>query len=175
MSNYTNKNDLDEVLSALTMPNKSNEPIIVEAVKLIDASDPNAVGDLLIKTLMDAIEKNNRMLENTMELFEQGGQADHALAHASIARNNADLAKTLTNLLIEKQKLALNDKLKTRELDIKEKGLIVGGDGASAGNLTQNNYYIKSNREDMISILFGEGEEKEKAVKKIKENNTIDV
>ena len=171
MINAQDQPDLDDVLASLSTVKETIKEI--KQVPVQDLTDEN-VYNFVMGKLMETINSNGEVLEQTKDLVNQVGTAEYIEAHSSIIKSQSELFKNMVNVVIEKRKMDQAKELKTRDLDIKEKNLankvpeLGNGEG---GPITNN--FILATRDQIFASMFGSPEDKEKAQQKIKEANNI--
>lgn len=160
-----NNDELNSLINALTIEIK--EPSQNVSPQLPNSDDE--IFDTLMTSIMDNINKNKEMLEHSKEMSESTGEPEYIEAFASVSKNQTELIKTLSSMLLERKKLKKNSELKTRDLDIKEKAVDNNIKNAKLGDtptLQQNNIFLTDKREAVFDMLFGSPEQKKKLIEK---------
>lgn len=160
----TDDNDLNSLIDSLSMENVSNQT----QEKDVPKTDDDLLGTLM-STMMDMIKTNAQQMKHAQEMSETTGESAHVEAYASVAKSQADLVKTLSTMLLEKEKLKVNTELKNKDLKLKEKAmdqrLVAAKEdvpklGNGANNI-QNNFIFSDTRENAMKMLFSSGEKRD--------------
>lgn len=197
--NFTNDDALNQVLGALRKDNfpdttTTPPPAPVDAV-LDGTEEPPAkpkppldmdsmdveFKDLLTK-IGESIKNNTEVLQEASNYVKMVGDDKSLEAYASVAKSNAELLKTFQSAVMEKQKLILTEKLKERDIEAKKEIAalkITDKNTPKLGNggdtYVQNNFTLKASRDEMFKALFGNDEDKKKAVESIMTENNENV
>jgi hypothetical protein len=184
MSHFQNSSEIDNVLKAL-QKNPNNYPTSTIPQELIDMekteetspeeeTDFEAEYKKLLKRIGASLDNNSAIMEEAAQLVRMVGDDKTLEAYASVSKSQSDLLKTLSSTISERDKIRTQEKLKKADMALKKElatlkgetgGLITGGSGNTTN--IQNNYVIRSSRDEMFDIMFGKEEDKSKAVKKV--------
>lgn len=160
-----NNDELNNLIDALSIEIKETS---TDATSKIPNSD-DEIYDTLMSSIVDNINRNKEMLEHSKEMSESTGEPEYIEAFASVSKNQTELIKTLSTMLLERKKLKKNSELKTRDLDIKEKAVDNNIKNAKLGDtptVQQNNIFLTDKREAVFDLLFGSPEQKKKLLEK---------
>ena len=171
MINPQDQPDLDDVLDSLSTVQETIRE--TKSVPVENLTDEEAYKFLMNK-LIETINSNSEVLDQTKDLVNQVGTAEYIEAHAGIIKSQSELFKNMANIVVEKRKMDQAKELKTRDLDLKEKSIANKlpelGNGEEA-QITNN--FILATRDQIFASMFGTPEDKEKAQQKIREANNI--
>jgi len=167
----TNNPDLDAVLDALTVTDNTTKDSAIPKQSEKEYTD-DEIYQFSINKLRESIDSNAIAMEQSKDLMYQIGTPEYIEAHAAMVKGHTELIKTMMAASIEKKKLQQAKELKTRDLDIKEKG-IAGKQNPQLENSPHATHYIIATRDSIFDSLFGTKEDKDKAEIKIKEANGI--
>jgi len=174
MGDFTNEDTLNDVLNILKK-DKSNFPDIAATIddsrEIIIPAEIDLDGEYrnLLSKISGSLNNNNKIMDEAAQLVRLVGDEKTLEAYASVAKSNAELLKTLAGAIMERDKIRTQEKMKEKDLALKKeiadkKQLSENPKGTT--NI-QNNFVLKSSRDEMFDMLFGKPEDKEKAAKKI--------
>lgn len=191
MNDFTDEDILNDVLNVLKKdPDNSLIAIVPEItsevkkeVDIVPVFNIEGEYKKLLNKLEDSLKNNSSILDEAALLVKTVGDEKTLEAYASVAKSNAELLKTLANALAEREHLRVQEILKREEIAARKEIAAAKNDTPKLPTGTtniQNNYILKSSRDDMFNALFGSPEEKEKALNKIltnsnEENQVIEV
>lgn len=119
---------------------------------------------MAIKELLATIKFNKKVLMEVRDMVILGGDADYANAFASVSKANADAIQKLTELALQKEKIAAQKEIKEMDIESKKQLLEQKHSLDSKHKVTNNNFLVMG-REDVFNKLFnGSIESKEKII-----------
>lgn len=163
--------DLDDVLASLRTVKETIKE--VKQIPTEDLSD-DSIYKFVMSKLIETINSNSEVMEQTKDLVSQVGTAEYIEAHSAIVKSQSELFKNIAGVIIEKRKMDQAKELKTRDLDLKEKSInnklpeLTNGENAPV-----TNNFILATRDQVFASMFGSPEDKAKAQQKIREVNNI--
>ena len=114
MINAQDQPDLDDVLASLSTVKETIKE--VKQVPVQDLTDEN-VYNFVMGKLMETINSNGEVLEQTKDLVNQVGTAEYIEAHSAMIKSQSELFKNMVSVVIEKRKMDQAKELKTRDLE----------------------------------------------------------
>lgn len=173
MDEFTNEDTLNDVLNALKK-NEINFPdntkMKIETVLTEGVIDTEKEYRNLLNKINSSLDNNAKILEEAAQLVRMIGDDKTLEAYASVAKSNSDLLKTFSGVITERDRIRTQEKMKDKDLEVKKELAQLKGstEPSKIGDTNiQNNFILKSSRDEMFDMIFGKPEEKEKAIKKV--------